>query len=775
MRISETFRRTAGSGAILAMAAVLYSMTPVHNGNFFWHLRNGIDIVETGEIRTADPFTWTMHGALWIQHEWLAESAMALAWIHGGEAGPVVLKALFIGLSVLLAFRASLREGGDPSFAFIFGAAWLALAQPRWIARPHFFSIFFFSAFLYVLSLKIRSPWKLTLILLPVQILWVNVHAGFVMGVFLASVPAMEALFSGRGRDFLRWTIPPLAMLAASGIHPNGFRTLEYLPAFLAMPLYKETIREWWSPFDPRYAPLKAISRTAILFTGLTLSTAAAVAFFRKDLRRGRIAALAMLTAATVFAARNGELLAPAMLAWIPGMTRIRLPWKVALIPAVFIFAVPFIYGIPREVGPPRQLGAGVDWEVYPVGAADFLHRNSCLTENAVLFNSNEISGYLEYSFGEELPLFMDGRCLIFPEDFYMDYLRLSFATESDYIAGQYRLFQEYGFNLIVCNTPEEGSSAFLAAGHPGWVPLYFDHLTVVYGSRDLLEESGCHDLGYRYYDPLDPEEFLATPLYLIPADAMEEMETHIETTGTDALNSRIHALRFRSGEELPDSTGFPDDPSGYTLRCWQSCRDGDMNGAVEYASLSGDPNLAAAVGVLSGVPFDEYQSLLGISSRGMIRTEWAERAVQITALWVTGQQSEALGTAEACLDSLPGWGIAQCGMLYSLAGDRERALELAELALETRRGPVVLERVARIQSQEGNPETAADLCREALALSPDFAGARLLLGNCLWETGMVTEAAIEYETIVLSGLELPEYALSRLELAERLTGTAQR
>lgn len=775
MRISEAFRRTAGSGAVLALAAVLYSMTPVHNGNFFWHLRNGIDIVETGEIRTADPFTWTMRGALWIQHEWLAESAMALAWIHGGEAGPVILKALFIGLSVLLAFRASLREGGDPAFAFIFGAAWLALAQPRWIARPHFFSIFFFSAYLYILSLKIRSPWKLALVLLPIQVLWVNVHAGFVMGIFLASVPAMEALLSGRGRDFLRWTMPPLAMLAASGLHPNGFRTLEYLPAFLGMPLYKETIREWWSPFDPRYAPLKAISRTAILFSGLTISTAAAVAFFRKDLRRGRIAALVMLTAATVFAARNGELLAPAMLAWIPGMTRIRLPWKAALIPAAFIFAVPFLHGVPREVGPPRQLGAGVDWDVYPVGAADFLHRNSCLLENAVLFNSNEISGYLEYTFDEELPLFMDGRCLIFPEEFYMDYLRLSFATEPDYIAGQDRLFQEYGFNLLVYNTPEEGSSAYLAARHPDWVPLYFDHLTAVYGSRDLLEESGCPGLGYRYFDPLDPEEFLAAPLYLVPAGAIAEMNEYSETTGSSLLETMIQALRFRDGEELPANMELPEDPAGYTLRCWQSCRDGDLNGATEYAALSGDPNLIAAAGVLSGVPFEEYQSLLGISSRGMVRTEWAEKAVYITALWVTGQQSEALETAEACMDSLPGWGTAQCGMLYSLAGDPERALELAEQALEKRRGPVVLERAARINSQEGNLEIAAALCREALGLSPDFAGARLLLGNCLWETGMVTEAAIEYETIVLSGLELPEYALSRLEFAERLKETAQR
>ncbi len=775
MKVWEVFKRTRDPGILLALIAVLYSLTPVHNGNFFWHLRNGIDIVETGEIRTSDPFTWTMRGADWIQHEWLAECAMALAWIHGGESGPVLLKALFVGLSVFLAFRASVRAGGNPAFAFIFGAVWLALAQPRWIVRPHFFSLFFFSVYLYILSLNIQKPWKLALVLFPIQVLWVNVHAGFVMGLFLASVPAMNKILNGKGRDFIPWTIPPLALLVANGIHPNGFRSLEYLPAFLAMPLYKETIREWWSPFDPRYAPMKAISRTALLFLGLVVTTGALLVFFRKKLHRGRIAALAILTWATVFAARNGELLAPAMLAWIPGMTRIKLPMKTIVVPALFLLAVPFFHGVPREVGPPKQLGTGVDWEVYPLGAADFLEENSCLLDKSVLFNSNEISGYLEYRFEEELPLFMDGRCLIFPEDFYMDYLTLSFPTSPGYALEQYSLFQEYGFNLLVYNTPVEGSSAFLAAALPNWVPLYFDGLTAVYCTRELLHQCGYHRLGYRYFDPLDPEEFIGTPPYLIPSGAMDELLMHRENTGTSALNLAIEAIGFRENGEWTFEQSLPENSWEYTLSCWQSCREGDLHSAEEYASLSGDPNLAAAVGVLSGVPFDEYQSLLGISFRGMIRTEWAERAVQITALWVTGQQSEALGIAESYMDSLPGWGIAQCGMLYSLAGDRERALELAELALETRRGPVVLERVARIHSQEGNPETAADLCREALALSPDFAGARLLLGNCLWETGMVTEAAIEYETIALSGLELPEYALSRLELAERLTGTAQR
>ena len=376
---------------LLTMIAVLYCITPIHNGNIFWHLRNGIDIVETGEIRTEDPFTWTRHGAYWIQHEWLAESAMAITWLYIGEAGPVLLKAFCIGLSIFFVFKASLRNGADPSFAFVFGALWLTLAQPRWIARPHFFSILFFSLYLYILSFKFEKPWKLALLLFPLQVLWVNIHAGFVMGIFLASVPAMEKLLNGRYKEFGKWLLPPAVLLLASGIHPNGFRTLEYLPSFLAQPLFKQSIREWWSPFDPRYAPEKAISRTALLFSGLTLGTAALVMRFSKNTDRGKLLALLMLVVATVFAARNGELLAPAMLAWIPGMLKLKFPRILSYTTALVLIVIPFVYGVPREIGPPRQLGAHVDWTVYPVDLANLLEAHPALMEHAVLFNTNEI------------------------------------------------------------------------------------------------------------------------------------------------------------------------------------------------------------------------------------------------------------------------------------------------------------------------------------------------------------------------------------------------
>jgi hypothetical protein len=596
LKVSGTI--TDRAGILLALLAVLYCITPIHNGNIFWHLRNGLDILETGEIRTADPFSWTMRGACWIQHEWLAESALALSWIALGEPGPVLLKALLVGLSVLLAYKAAIRNGGNPGFAFLFGAMWLILAQPRWVARPHFFSIFYFSFYLYMLSLKIEKPWKFALLLLPVQLLWVNTHAGFVMGIFLSAIPAMERFFDGKLKEVPAWLIPPAVLLLASGVHPNGFRSLEYLPSFLSQSLYKETIREWWSPFDPRYAPERIISRTALLLISITMVTTALTVFLRRDIVKGRIAALLILLAATVFAARNSELLAPAMLAWIPGMIALRIPRNAVILPALILAVIPFTYGVPREVGPPRKPGASVDWTVYPVALADTLEKYPELMAGSVVFNTNEISGYLQYRFGERLPLFIDGRCLIFPENLYRNYLMLAVAPDSSHRQEQYDLISRYGFNLMMFNSWTSGSSVYLIAALPGWTPVYIDGLSAVYAENGLLSSCSLDSLGYHYFDPLDPAEFIAKPLYLLPSRALDELLVQRDQLKTTILDRIIQAIEFRKGAVFPPIDDCCD-MADYTLECWRNCREGNLDLAEQNALLSGDVQLQAAVSIL--------------------------------------------------------------------------------------------------------------------------------------------------------------------------------
>ncbi len=751
------------------MLGMLYCITPVHNGNIFWHLRNGLDILETGEIRTADPFTWTREGVYWIQHEWLAETIMAASWSGLGEAGPVFLKALFIGLGIFFTAKAAVRNGGDPPFVFLFGAMWLTLAQPRWIARPHFFSIFFFSLFLYILSLKIEKPLKLALFLLPLQILWVNMHAGFVMGIFLSAVPAMHRFFTGRFRELPGWIIPPVFLALASGLHPNGFRTLEYLPSFLSQPLYKESIREWWSPFDSRYAPEKAISKTAILFISFTVITSLLLIFKRKRLEAGRMAALVILTLSTAFAARNGELLAPAMLAWIPAMLDLKIPRQA--VPAAFLLlaSAPFIYGVPREIGPPRQLGAGVDWSAYPVELADIIEGHPALMKNSVLFNTNEISGYLEFRFGEDLPLFLDGRCLLFPEDFHKDYLVLSVANSRAAMAQQYELFNKYGFDLLIYSNLQEGSSVYLAAMLPEFRLFHIDGLVAAYASKELLSESGADSLAFRYFDPLTPSVLLSGNIYMFPANAVRDLRRAENIYFEHAAGSIADALEFRDDTTAAITENTLQGAAEHTLNCWKSCRENDLESAALYAELSGDTDLQTAVDYLMGSWPENGMSMFGIRHSTM-RTDANIHLAQITALWITGQSQKALALAEENLHGLNAWGTAQCAVFHSLAGNTERALELTDKALAMAHSPMVMHRTAMVYAAVEDWKTAETNCREALRLSPDLTEARLLLADCLWESEEIQEAASEYKRLQESGLRLPDYAIHRLEFILSLT-----
>jgi len=58
-----------GLGLTLALAAVWGSRPLIHDDLFF-HLSTGEFVVETHEVPTTDPFSFTQAGKPWVSHEW---------------------------------------------------------------------------------------------------------------------------------------------------------------------------------------------------------------------------------------------------------------------------------------------------------------------------------------------------------------------------------------------------------------------------------------------------------------------------------------------------------------------------------------------------------------------------------------------------------------------------------------------------------------------------------------------------------------------------------
>jgi hypothetical protein len=162
------------------------------------HLRFGLDLLDTGRIIRPDPYSFLTAGVTWVNHEWLAEAALAVAWRLAGSLGIILLKLSITLATVAVLYTSLLRRG-----LTVFGASTVLLINIQmmvpWLgaARPQMFTYLCFAITLAVIvdaeyamrpgepdptsppSRHGRVLWLLT----PVFILWANLHGGFLAGI----------------------------------------------------------------------------------------------------------------------------------------------------------------------------------------------------------------------------------------------------------------------------------------------------------------------------------------------------------------------------------------------------------------------------------------------------------------------------------------------------------------------------------------------------------------------------------------------------------------
>ena len=515
---------------------------------------------------------------------------------------------------------------------------------------------------------------------------------------------------------------------------------------------------------------------------------------------------VALLSVASLFAARNIELLSLAAIAWISPI----ISWRAKVwIPAGLLTCaaiLPFVLGIPREVGPPRQIGLHVDWDIYPVDFADFIDEHPALLESTV-FNTNEISGYLEYRFGEDLLLYMDGRCLLYPESFYREYLLLAKA-DSMHSLEQLRTFQRRGINLAIYDWPDDTrSSAWLLSRLPGWAPLFWDDLTVVYARIDHLDSLGLSELAIMNIDPLDLAGVLSYPLYRIPPSWLPELERaaspplnlgiasvlriaanlqhgDLDEAGRLARELRHEDLRASMLLALNgESPGAGSPEQLITIQVWSLVRQNRLEEALTAAEVLDDPVLRGSISLWSEygngslTPESICPSLLfpsEVLERGLKGGFDTPEGMLIlaSAALVSGMGDEAdmlLARSLEEMDSFQPWALGAAGIISALHGNDSMAVVLADEAISMAVTPFTLESKGRIDWMAGRFESAAGYFNMLMRMSPGYRGAQILYADCLWRMRDVDGAYEQYVLLSGSGQSLPPEVLTRMQLMEAL------
>src|SRR4051812_17072328 len=256
MTMSATAESTAAARAPLALwvGAAVYAVFVLAGNHLLidpdtmWQITVGQWIIEHGTVPTTDVYSFTMRGQPWISTQWLAQVAYAGAYALAGWTGPVVLASICIAATFALLAR-YLAQRLNETTALVLIAAALALAVPHLLARPHVLALPVMVAWVGGLIAAADRRGAPSLRLLPLMMLWANLHGGFVLGLALVLPIAADAVLNAqppqRRSLALRWAAFGLAALAASCATPYGWNSLLASRKILALGEALPLIMEW--------------------------------------------------------------------------------------------------------------------------------------------------------------------------------------------------------------------------------------------------------------------------------------------------------------------------------------------------------------------------------------------------------------------------------------------------------------------------------------------------------------------------------------------------
>jgi hypothetical protein len=174
----------------------------------FWHPVVGERILSSGELIRSDPFSFTFQGKPWIAQQWLGECALALLHRLGGLDTLVLATAAFLaGLYTWVVHRL-LRVGMHPLLAVFLTGLAMAASSYHFHPRPHLINLALLGlTFAWLCDFEAgRLPLRHLFNLIPLFVLWTNVHGGMVGGLATLALAVTGWALAG----LAGWRVPPI-------------------------------------------------------------------------------------------------------------------------------------------------------------------------------------------------------------------------------------------------------------------------------------------------------------------------------------------------------------------------------------------------------------------------------------------------------------------------------------------------------------------------------------------------------------------------------------
>lgn len=486
---------------------------PLWDYDFWWHIATGRYIVENGHLLDVDPFSYTSElsenknlypqfETLVLKNYWLSQIIFYLVYKTFGDPGMIFFRSIVLML-VLIAVWWGLRRDEIKFYIIFLFLFLLSITLLSFTGeRPVLFSLLISVLVLLLLDSFKKTRTRAILLLIPLMLLWANLHAGFMIGIITIAAFITGETFdtvlkrtSYTKKEMFIFYFSTISAILVSGINPNGYDTIFYSlsPDFR---LLIKGSQEYQSVVFLYWYRIRSIDFDYITLLGLSLIILVSRA---KKMDLSRLILLLALTAMSVYALRfmvfhvaiGILLIGREVNCLIENLLvkRMNEKWQ-SLLPNIFavfilISSAVFFLGVVK-----------FDWLRFekavthsvPQGAVDFIEKNRI---EGNIFNDFGFGGYITWRLYPWKKNFVDTRWLnnTVTKEYQWIYDTVESIRNKKAPEGKLplwkRLLDHYSVNLILLDTLgiQGGVPPLLLKSieNDEWIPVYADLISVVF------------------------------------------------------------------------------------------------------------------------------------------------------------------------------------------------------------------------------------------------------------------------------------------------------
>jgi tetratricopeptide (TPR) repeat protein len=489
---------------VLAVAFPFFlALEKISESDTFWHLKTGEWIIAHGAVPHADPFSATVNGKEWLDWEWLFQVGIYVLYSWGGFHELVVGKAIVVFLAGLVVFRTCQRNGAGVSLAAVAMMAAFVASRARLDVRPDVVMLLFAALTIALLETAHRGK-PYALLWLPVlELVWVNVHGSFLLGIGLM---AMYGLVQGiefalrKEWRCLGLIVGALALAcAACLVNPFGIRLVQHAIEQTRSSSPSGAIGEWQPTRELLVTePNWALRVFWWLFWLNPAVLVAVLAIKRREFPWAHALVVAAMSAlaldANRFTALYAVVTAP-ILAHGLAVLRERFAGKkrsdwgeatagiVAGITAAFLIFVVVTNRWAIAESRPAKFGVGVDESVVPVRALSVMMK---LPGGLNVFNTFLSGGPLIWTGYPQWRPFCDGRANLYGREF-VDRYRRAMYDPSEW--EKWMRERSVSVAFLQYGTADDRPLLQYLVNSRVWDLLYFDHAACIFVHQSCWAE----------------------------------------------------------------------------------------------------------------------------------------------------------------------------------------------------------------------------------------------------------------------------------------------